>query len=354
MNIRDLDYHLPEELIAQTPHVQRDGARLMCIDPQGKSIEHRTVRDLPRVLFPSLIVLNDTRVIPARLLGNKPTGGRVELLLTERLSAAGNNEIWLAMGKASSRITPGTCIDVAAGQLQIRVERCFDDGMLKLHLHAEKPIEHLLAQFGLTPLPPYIKRDPDEKDVERYQTVYARELGAVAAPTAGLHFTDHLLDELSAQGHELAWITLHVGPGTFAPVRSESLSDHKMHQERCVVPEKTVEAVRRARKDGRQIVAVGTTVVRTLESRCDASGQLRAGSQKTSLFIYPPFQFRVVDALMTNFHLPRSTLLALVMAFAGAEMTRRAYRSAVALKYRFFSYGDSMLIQRSTSKKGKR
>jgi S-adenosylmethionine:tRNA ribosyltransferase-isomerase len=343
---RELDYELPESSIAQAPLGERDAARLLCVPAEG-DFEHRNVRDLPELLRPSLIVLNDTRVIPARLLGHKPSGGRVELLLVERISSIAASERWRALGRASKGLRAGERIALGDGTLTAHVlAPQAPTGMLEVELlttvggSATDAVERL----GAMPLPPYIKRAAEAQDASRYQTVYAAQPGAVAAPTAGLHFTQALLDALCARGHELAYVTLHVGPGTFAPLRSDDLREHVMHQERFAIPEATCDAVARARREGKSVLAIGTTVMRALESAADDEGRLGAGDGATSIFIYPPYRFRVVDALLTNFHLPRSTLLALVMAFGGVARIRAAYQSAIDSGYRFYSYGDAMLI----------
>jgi S-adenosylmethionine:tRNA ribosyltransferase-isomerase len=346
MRVEELEYELPEALIAQKPLPERDQSRLLSVDRASGSFEHRSVKELPGLLPPSLIILNDTKVIPARLIGRKPTGGRAELLLVERLSGGGVEERWLALGRTSKGLRPGVTIEIETARLQITVgERAKEAGHIEVTLRADEPIEDVLARCGRVPLPPYIRREPDGGDTERYQTVYASKPGAVAAPTAGLHLSQRLLDELAARGHQLAYLTLHVGPGTFAPIRGDWLETHHMHEERYDLPEHTVEAVARAKREGRQILAVGTTVVRALESATGPNGQLLPGCRQTSLLIYPPYHFRSVDALLTNFHLPRSTLLALVMAFAGTDLVRRSYAAAVRAGYRFFSYGDAMLVQ---------
>jgi len=281
-------------------------------------------------------------VIPARLFGAKASGGKVELLLVERLSPPGARERWIALAKAKS-LRPGSELsfgDALRAQVIARVEHGFE-----LELTAEPSVAVALTAQGRVPLPPYIRRAAGGDDDARYQTVYAASDGAVAAPTAGLHLTRELLAALSAAGHEIAKVTLHVGPGTFAPLRSDDLAAHTMHAERYEIPDATVSAVERARANGRPVLAIGTTVVRALESAADDAGKLRAGHGRTDIFIYPPYRFRVVDALLTNFHLPRSTLLALVMAFAGVEPVRRAYQHAVDNGYRFFSYGDAMLMR---------
>lgn len=342
---RELDYELPEQCIAQAPLPERDAARLLCT-PRGElSARHAQVRDLPELLAPSLLVLNDTRVMPARLLGQRPSGGRVELLLVERVGPPGVRERWRSLGRANKSLRPGDLLrfgDVGA-VIEAEVESC-QGRELEVTLQAEGGVEQALASVGRVPLPPYIRRDADSEDARRYQTVYAREQGAVAAPTAGLHFTPELLERIEHAGHRIARVTLHVGPGTFAPLRSDDLADHEMHPERFEVPDATVEAIAAARREGRRVLAVGTTVVRALEAAADPNGAVRAGPASTSIFIYPPYRFRVVEALMTNFHLPRSTLLALVMALGGIEAMRGAYREAIDRGYRFYSYGDAMLI----------
>ncbi len=340
----ELDYDLPQELVAQAPLPERDASRLLWLQRGVAGVQHRQVRELPSLLAPSLIVLNDTRVIPARLLARKPSGGRVEILLIERLSEPGERERWLALGKASKGLPVGLQLPIDGGGLQLQVETARQHGTLEVSLHAPGGVGAALLRIGKLPLPPYIRREPTLADQTRYQTVFAAHDGAVAAPTAGLHLSEALLAQLQAQGHELAFVTLHVGPGTFAPLRSENLAEHTMHCERYVVPEATAQALARARAQGRQVLAVGTTVVRTLEAAADAQGVVPAGAGSTAIFIYPPYRFRVVDALLTNFHWPRSSLLALVMAFGGTDPVRDAYREAIAARYRFFSYGDAMLI----------
>jgi S-adenosylmethionine:tRNA ribosyltransferase-isomerase len=368
LDASELDYHLPEGLIAQAPLPERDAARLLCLDREHGSLEHRCVRDLPELLPPALIVLNDTRVIPARLFAEKTSGGRVEFLLIERLSAgpaqgvvpadpaspAGQATMagagmqrWSALGQTSRGVRAGMTLRVADG-FSIEIESLAGGGELVLRLNAHDGVDAALERHGHVPLPPYIRRTADSSDRARYQTVFATQPGAVAAPTAGLHLSEPLLAALTARGHELAYVTLHVGPGTFAPLRSERLSEHRMHAERYGVPEATALAVARAQREGRPVLAIGTTVVRALESAAGEGGTLAPGFGSTSIFIYPPYRFRVVSALLTNFHLPRSTLLALVMAFAGTDAVRLAYAAAVAERYRFFSYGDAMLIRTGT------
>ena len=343
MRISDLDYTLPDELIAQEPLAKRDASRLLLLDVPADAVEDRLFTELPGLLPPSLFVFNDTRVFPARLRGHKATGGRVELLLLRRTSDVPDR--WLAMGRSSKGLRAGMQLSLCDGRLTARVVRALDQGQLEVDLLAEAEVDAVIEQAGDVPLPPYIRRAAGDADRTRYQTVYARKSGAVAAPTAGLHFTESTLSALEEAGHRTAYVTLHVGPGTFRPVQGDTLDEHEMHEEAYEVPEATVAAIGRARDDGRPVVAVGTTVVRTLESSVDAGGNPVAGIDTTRLFIRPPHRFHVVDHLVTNFHLPRSTLLALVMAFAGVDLTRRAYREAAERRYRFYSYGDSMLIR---------
>jgi S-adenosylmethionine:tRNA ribosyltransferase-isomerase len=342
----ELDYVLPEELIATRPSAEREGSRLLSITRDSARIEHRQMRELPGLLEPALFVFNDTRVIPARLLGTRPSGGKFEILLIERLSLPGalpgTEERWIARGKPLKQLRPGLALQV--GGIAITVEARRDALSIEVTLRAEPSVSDALEQVGELPLPPYMNRAADAEDRERYQTVFAREPGAVAAPTAGLHFGDVMMRALAEAGHRMAFVTLHVGPGTFAPLLVDDLNDHPMHEERYTLPEATLHAIHEAKREGRKVVAVGTTVVRTLEAAA-AQGELAAGPAATRICIFPPYPFRVVDALVTNFHLPRSTLLALVMAFAGKELARRAYAEAVAERYRFFSYGDAMLIR---------
>jgi len=340
-----LDYELPEELIAQRPTEARDGARMLVLPGDGADRLDRHILDLPGLLPPSLLIWNDTRVLPARLHGTKPTGGRVELLLLERLSTPGTTERWRAIGRASKGLRPGHTLSFGAGELLAEVVERAEGGDVEVQLSArEGSVGEALEALGEVPLPPYIHRAADASDRERYQTIFAAKEGAVAAPTAGLHLSTPLLEALTRAGQRFAHITLHVGLGTFAPVKSDDLDQHPMHEEQFEIPETTVDAITQARAEGRPVLAVGTTVVRALESAAHAPAGLATGSARTRLLIQPGYEFRVVDALLTNFHLPRSTLLALVMAFAGEEPTRLAYAHAAAARYRFFSYGDAMLI----------
>ena len=331
-SIDDFDYELPPDLVAQHPSATRSGSRLLALSG-GTLADHR-FSDLPQLLSPGdLLVFNDTKVIKARLFGRKETGGRIEVLI-ERLLP--DNEA-LAQVHAGRAAKPGSTLDLDGG---LRLSVVGRDGEF-YRLRFPGDALELLGQHGSVPLPPYITHAPQSEDVARYQTVYARAPGAVAAPTAGLHFDEALLSALAARGVETGYVTLHVGAGTFQPVRVKDLSDHRMHGERYEIPERTAGAIEAARRRGGKIVAVGTTTVRCLE----ASGAT-AGGGETDLFITPGFAFRVVDRLVTNFHLPRSTLLVLVSAFAGIGPIRAAYRHAVAKRYRFYSYGDAMLIDK--------
>ncbi len=334
------DYELPLDRIAHEAVEPRDAARLLVVHRKTACLTHHTVRDLPDLLREGdLLVVNDTRVIPARLIGRKPTGGRVELLLVEEEEP----DVWLALLGGTRRLAEGT---ILAFSESLRAEVLgYQDGQVRVRLHAPGDAMSAVNRIGVTPLPPYIKRpQPREEDRERYQTVYARHPGAVAAPTAGLHFTQDLFNRLSAMGIRRADLTLHVGPGTFRPVRTETLEEHRMEEERFFISEATVAAMEETKKHGGRVVAVGTTVVRVLETAAKATGTPRAIVGRTDLFIRPPFHFQAVDVLLTNFHLPRSTLLALVCAFGGRELILKAYAEAVRLGYRFYSYGDAMLI----------
>jgi S-adenosylmethionine:tRNA ribosyltransferase-isomerase len=332
----DFDFELPAELIAQEA-APRGASRLLVVDAGGEA-RHRSVADLPRILGPGdLLVVNNTRVIPARLFARRATGGRVEILLVDKLGPVE----WTALLKPGRRARPGTRLDLDGIEIEVRGK--LDDGRHEVRF--AEPIEPHLDRLGHVPLPPYIKRPDAAADRERYQTVYAAVPGAIAAPTAGLHFTPELLADLRQAGVEIAELTLHVGIGTFKPVTVELVHEHVMEAERFTLPAATVEAIERTRQSGGRVVAVGTTVVRTLESLA-ARGPLAAGSGDTRLFITPGYRFQVVDVLLTNFHLPRSTLLMLVCAFGGRRHLLAAYEEAVRRRYRFYSYGDAMLIER--------
>jgi S-adenosylmethionine:tRNA ribosyltransferase-isomerase len=337
----DFDYELPQEQIAQHP-APRGASRLLVLDREGAD-RHRHVRDLPELLRAGdLLVINDTRVIPARLFGRRASGGQIEILLTGK---TGERE-WDALVKPGKRAKPGTVIVLDKG-LSAEVIEKEETGRHRLRF--SEPIEPHLERLGHMPLPPYIQREDEAEDRERYQTVWAKAPGAIAAPTAGLHFTREILDRAAAAGIEIAEVTLHVGLGTFKPVTAERIEDHRMEIERWQVSEATAEAIRCTRARGGRVAAIGTTVVRTLESAARAGdGEVQPGSGATDLFITPGFQFRVVDVLLTNFHLPKSTLLMLVSAFAGQERVLAAYHEAIREGYRFYSYGDAMLVERRT------
>ncbi len=358
MRVERFSYDLPAELIAQEPAPEREQARLMVVGHGPGEITHTTVAALADHIPPgSLLVVNDTKVIRARILGTKEgTGGKVEIFLVRRepgddVETAEDRRAqrWRAMARASKPLKPG--VRVSSGPLVVEVEGKADDGLFLVRLStrdAAVDVDRALETTARVPLPPYIKREPRPEDEERYQTVFARAPGAVAAPTAGLHLTQPLMRRLEGRGCEIAACTLHVGLGTFEPVKTEDLDDHVMHAEYFEVPRKLASAVARARERGAPVYAVGTTVVRALESAADPEreGHVRPCAEETRILIQPGHRFRVVDGLLTNFHLPRSTLLALVCAFSGIDRVLSAYRVAVKERYRFFSYGDAMLLRR--------
>jgi len=343
--LADYDFDLPEDLIAQYPADRRDASRLLVVGRATGTVSHGAFTDIPDLIGPQdCLVLNDTRVRRARLLGRRPGGGRAEALLLRPLGEG----VWEALCRPTARLRPGIAMDfdpTGARRLIAEVVSRQGEGICHLRLVHGLPLDGLLDELGHVPLPPYIRREDDPAiDPERYQTVYARHSGAVAAPTAGLHFTEEMLARIRARGTAFCALTLHVGLGTFRPVTAERLADHHMHAEEFTLDEPTAKAVNATRAAGGRCVAVGTTCVRTLESCVDETGRVVPRRGVTDLFIRPGYRFRVVDVLLTNFHLPRSTLLMLVSAFAGHELTREAYRIAVAERYRFFSYGDAMLI----------
>ncbi|WP_417531337.1 tRNA preQ1(34) S-adenosylmethionine ribosyltransferase-isomerase QueA [Marinobacter lipolyticus] len=338
MNVSDFHFDLPDELIARYPLKERTASRLLSLNGLSGDIDHLQFTDLPDLLQPGdLLVFNDTRVIPARLFGRKETGGQVEVLVERVL---GEHEI-LAHVRASKALKPGQKILLEDGTALQMTGR--DDALFRLICDSDEAVLDVLERIGHMPLPPYVDRPDESSDRERYQTVYAREAGAVAAPTAGLHFDESMLERLKAQGVDVAWVTLHVGAGTFQPVRVDRIEDHVMHSEVAHVPEQTVDAVNRTRARGGRVVAVGTTSVRSLES-ASRGGVLRPFRGETDIFIHPGYRFQAVDAMVTNFHLPESTLIMLVSAFAGYNNVMAAYAEAVREKYRFFSYGDAMFI----------
>lgn len=341
----DFDYYLPTQLIAAHPPAERSASRLLRLastPPNG--VSNHAFIDLPQFLeCGDVLVFNDTRVIKARLFGEKDTGGRIEVLIERVVSA---HEAW-AQVRASKPPRPGTRLTLEGAISATMVSR--QDDLFELQFDGNESLLELLERHGRLPLPPYIERPADSDDEARYQTVYAHTPGAVAAPTAGLHFDEAMLDRLRAAGVVTAWLTLHVGAGTFQPVRTNLLSEHRMHAERFNIPVATADAIAAARAAGRRIVAVGTTSLRALEAAADETGAITSGEGETRIFITPGYRFRVVDRLLTNFHLPRSTLLMLVSAFAGMAPVRAAYRHAIDAGYRFFSYGDAMLIDRAPS-----
>ncbi len=333
MKLSDFDYELPEELIAKYPVLPRHAARLMVLNREDKSIKHDTFINLPNYLDEGdLLVFNDTKVLPARLFGRKPTGGRVEIVLTDFIKP----DEWKAL-IGGKRIKPGLVIDVAP-DFRVEVLEHIEGGTFRVKLHGKEPLK-LLDKYGHIPIPPYLKREEEPIDREYYQTIFAKEKGAVAAPTASLHFSEELLQKIQEKGIRIAFITLHVSYGTFKPVKVEDIEKHRVEPEYVRISRETVKAIEETKGRGKKVVAVGTTVVRALES-----SPYKPYEGWTSLYIYPGYRFKVVDAMITNFHLPRSSLLILVSAFAGREFILRAYREAIKKRYRFYSYGDGMLI----------
>ncbi len=340
MKVKDFNYELPQELIAQDPLLHRDQSRLLLLDKETGAYEHRHFRDLLDYLRKGdCLVLNDTKVIPARLIGEREgTGGKIEVLLLKRKEA----DIWETLVKPGKKMKPGTRVSFGEGLLKAEVMDIVEEGNRLIRFEYEGIFEEILDQLGQMPLPPYITHQLEDR--ERYQTVYAKHNGSAAAPTAGLHFTPELLNEIQKKGVELAYVTLHVGLGTFRPVKVENVLEHHMHTEYyCLEPE-AAEKINRAALSGNRVIAVGTTSCRTLESAGNPDGTVNAGSGWTDIFIYPGYQFQVIKGLVTNFHLPESTLLMLVSALAGREHIMAAYEEAVRERYRFFSFGDAMLI----------
>lgn len=341
MELRDFYFEVPEDLIAQEPVSPRDSSRLLVLDRRTGAMEHTRTLELPQHMQPGdALVFNDSRVIPARMRGQRlPTGGKVEVLLLRPRT----EKVWEALVHPRARGPAGQVLSLGGGQVKARVLERTETGCL-LELEGPGEVQEMLRRWGEVPLPPYIRRPWQPQDREDYQTVYARSPGSVAAPTAGLHFTHRLLERLADRGVELHYITLHVGPGTFQPVRASRVEEHTMHSEFFQLSADTAARLAAVRSRGGRVIAVGTTVVRTLEACVDEAGELRPGEGTTSLFIYPGYRFRMVDGLLTNFHLPRSTLLMLAAAMAGKDRLLAAYREAVARRYRFYSYGDAMLI----------
>ena len=339
MKTHDFWYDLPEELIAQTPLQQRDASRLMVLNKQTGEVEHKHFYDILNYLRPGdCLVMNDSRVLPARLLGHRPTGGAVEVLLLRDLGG----KCWECLCKPGRKMQPGSKVIFGDGELTATVREVREDGNRVVEFHYEGIFLEVLERLGKMPLPPYIKAEL--KDQERYQTVYSREVGSAAAPTAGLHFTKELLQKVRQMGVKTAFVTLHVGLGTFRPVKAEDILEHHMHAELCMISQETADILNQTRKDGGRIICVGTTSCRTLESLVNEDGSFEAKSKWTEIFIYPGYTFKAMDGLITNFHLPESTLVMLVSAFAGREQVLNAYAEAVREKYRFFSFGDAMCI----------
>ena len=339
MKTSDFYYDLPEELIAQTPLERRDASRLMVLDRRTGEVTHRHFYDIVEYLQPGdCLVMNDSRVLPARLMGHRPTGGVVEVLLLRDLG----DKCWECLCKPGRKMQPGNQVIFGDGELTATVREVREDGNRVVEFHYEGIFLEILERLGKMPLPPYIKAEL--KDQERYQTVYSREVGSAAAPTAGLHFTQELLDKIRAKGVSTAFVTLHVGLGTFRPVKAGEITDHHMHSELCMMNQETADLLNATRARGGRIICVGTTSCRTLESLVNPDGSFCAGSKWTEIFIYPGYTFKAMDGLITNFHLPESTLVMLVSAFAGREHILAAYKQAVEQRYRFFSFGDAMCI----------
>ena len=340
MRKSDFYFDLPEELIAQTPLERRDSSRLLHLDKVTGALEHRHFYELLDYLREGdCMVFNDSRVLPARLIGSRPTGGSVELVLLRDLG----DGRWECLSRPGRKTKPGTEILFGNGELKATVESVAEGGNRIVRFDYEGIFLEVLERLGKMPLPPYIKEEL--QDNERYQTVYSREIGSAAAPTAGLHFTKELMEKIAAKGVKLCYVTLHVGLGTFRPVKAEEIEDHEMHSEFCIIPEETARIVSETKKNGGRVIAVGTTSCRTLESFAREDGSLPATSGWTNIFIYPGYTFKCIDALVTNFHLPESTLIMLVSALAGREHVLHAYEEAVKERYRFFSFGDAMFIE---------
>ena len=339
MKTRDFWYDLPEELIAQTPLQQRDTSRLLVLDRKSGKVVHHHFYDIIQFLRPGdCLVMNDSRVLPARLLGQRPTGGAVELLLLKDLG----NKKWECLAKPGRKLQVGQEVQFGNGELTATVEAVLEDGNRVVTFHYEGIFLEVLERLGKMPLPPYIKAELQDR--ERYQTVYSREVGSAAAPTAGLHFTNELLEKIRSNGVKTAFVTLHVGLGTFRPVKAEEISEHHMHSELCMMSQETADILNQTKAAGGRIICVGTTSCRTLESLVNEDGSFECKNRWTDIFIYPGYRFKAMDGLITNFHLPESTLVMLVSAFAGRENVLAAYNEAVAERYRFFSFGDAMYI----------
>ncbi len=340
MKLKDFDYPLPEELIAYYPAEKRELSKMMVLYKEEKRIEHRIFKEIVNILDENyVLVLNDTKVIPARLLGKKETGAKIEVFLTKEI----DEDVWECLTKPAKRLKEKSKI-LFPGNLQGEVIKVKKGGKRIIAFYPTGKLKEALQVIGQIPLPPYIKRPPKKIDYERYQTVFAKKEGSVAAPTAGLHFTEDILRALKDKGVIICYITLHVGPGTFKPVTVEDITKYKMEEEYFEISEETAKIINSAKIEGKKILACGTTVTRALESAATKKGTVRSLSGWTSLFIYPGYKFKIINALLTNFHLPKSTLLMLVCAFAGRDFIMRAYHEAIRKKYRFYSYGDCMLI----------
>ena len=339
MKTSDFYFDLPEELIAQTPLERRDASRLLCLDKTSGAMEHRVFSELPELLRPGdCLVMNDSRVLPARLLGARETGGAAELLLLRDLGAGK----WECLARPGKKLRPGSNVTFGDGELEAEILETAEGGNRIVQFKYEGIFLEVLERLGRMPLPPYIKTELE--DGERYQTVYSKELGSAAAPTAGLHFTKELLGKIEAMGVRECFVTLHVGLGTFRPVKAEDIEEHEMHSEFCIMPEETARIITETKRNGGRVVCVGTTSCRTVESFANEDGTMDAKSGWTNIFIYPGYRFKCLDALITNFHLPESTLIMLVSALAGREHILTAYKEAVERRYRFFTFGDAMFI----------
>ncbi len=339
MDVKDFYYNLPEELIAQVPIQKRDESRLMILDRKKQTIEHKVFKDILDYLKPGdCLVRNNTKVIPARIYGKKETGANIEFLLLNNIEG----DIWESIVRPGNKLHVGTKVIFGDGLLNAEILEVMEGGTRKVKFSYDGIFNEILDQIGLMPLPPYIHEELKEKD--RYQTVYAKYQGSAAAPTAGLHFTEELLEKIKEKGVEIANVTLHVGIGTFRPVKVDRIEDHHMHSEHFYIKKEDVEKINNTKKNGGRIISVGTTSCRVLESVADENGLVKETEGDTSIFIYPGYKFKCIDGLITNFHLPESTLLMLVSALAGKEYIMKAYNEAVKEKYRFFSFGDTMLI----------
>lgn len=340
MKVSDFNYELPKELIAQHPYDKRDEARLMVLDKKNESIENKVFRNVIDYLNPGdCLVINNTKVIPARLYGKKDTGANVEFLLLKRIKG----DTWEAMVRPGNKLKPGSKVSFGDGILKATILEVLEGGNRKVEFEYEGIFNEILDKVGLMPLPPYIT-EASREDNEKYQTVYAKYEGSAAAPTAGLHFTEELLEKIKEKGVEIANVTLHVGIGTFRPVKVENIEEHEMHSEHYYIKKEDVEKINNAKKNGHKVIACGTTSCRVLESVADENGFVKEIEGDTSIFIYPGYKFKCIDSLITNFHLPESTLIMLVSALAGKDFIMKAYNEAVQEKYKFFSFGDAMII----------